>query len=148
MASRDELGSWLSGGGVPTGETTASDRLGLPASGPGSRATLGRRVVALIVDWAAAGAMSYAFFAYDPWATLGIFALMNLILVASVGSTLGHRLLGLRVRRLHDAGPHVVGFARSTARAFLLCLVIPAVVWDSSGRGLHDVAAGTVIVRR
>jgi hypothetical protein len=32
-------------------------------------------------------------------------------------------------------------------RTVLLCLVLPAVVWDSSGRGLHDVAAGTVIVR-
>ena len=33
-------------------------------------------------------------------------------------------------------------------RTGLLCLVIPAVIWDASGRGMHDVAAGTVILRR
>jgi len=32
-------------------------------------------------------------------------------------------------------------------RSALLCLVIPAVVWDRDGRGLHDTAAGTVLVR-
>ena len=30
----------------------------------------------------------------------------------------------------------------------LLVLVIPAVVMDEDGRGLHDRAAGTVVVRR
>jgi hypothetical protein len=33
-------------------------------------------------------------------------------------------------------------------RTVLLCLVIPAVVWDAEGRSLHDRVAGTVIVRR
>jgi uncharacterized RDD family membrane protein YckC len=42
----------------------------------------------------------------------------------------------------------MVGFARGAVRTALLCLVIPAVVWDADGRGLHDKAAGTVIVRR
>ncbi|WP_098465289.1 RDD family protein [Isoptericola jiangsuensis] len=148
MATRREFGSWLSGPDVPTGETTDRDSLGLPASGPGSRAGLGRRVVALCVDWAAASAISYAFFDLDSWATLGIFAVMNLILVGTVGSTLGHALLRLQVRRLDVSVPHLVGLGRSAVRALLLCLVIPAVVWDTDGRGLHDKAAGTVIVRR
>jgi uncharacterized RDD family membrane protein YckC len=29
----------------------------------------------------------------------------------------------------------------------LLCLLIPALIWDRVGRGLHDRAAGTVVVR-
>jgi hypothetical protein len=29
----------------------------------------------------------------------------------------------------------------------LLCLVIPAVVMDSDGRGLHDRAVGSIVVR-
>jgi len=33
-------------------------------------------------------------------------------------------------------------------RTVSLCLVIPAVVWGLDGRGLHDVWAGTQIVRR
>jgi uncharacterized RDD family membrane protein YckC len=148
MATRRDFGSWLSGPNVPTGETRDRDGLGLPASGPGSRAGLGRRVVALCVDWAAASAISYAFFDYGSLATLGVFAAMNFVLVATVGATLGHALLRLQVRRLGVSGPHLVGFGRGALRAALVCLVIPAVVWDADGRGLHDKAAGTVIVRR
>ncbi|WP_277213144.1 RDD family protein [Isoptericola croceus] len=148
MASRGDLGSWLSGGSVPTGETQGPDRLGLPSSGSGSQAPLGRRVVALCLDWAVASGISYGFFAFHEGATLGIFAVMNLVLVASVGSTIGHRLLGLQVRRLGAEEPHLVGFGRAAVRALLVCLVIPAVVWDADGRGMHDRAAGTVIVRR
>jgi uncharacterized RDD family membrane protein YckC len=29
----------------------------------------------------------------------------------------------------------------------LLGLLIPAVIWDRDGRGLHDRAAGTVVIR-
>ena len=45
-------------------------------------------------------------------------------------------------------GPDVTQDAIAGAvRTVLLCLAIPAVVTDSSGRGLHDKLAGTVIVR-
>jgi uncharacterized RDD family membrane protein YckC len=148
MASRGDLGSWLNGGNVPPGETTGRGRLGLPPSGTGSLAPLGRRVVALCLDWAVAEAISFGFFDREPMVTLAIFAAMNLVLVSSVGSTIGHRLLGLEVRRLGAEGPHLVGFGRGAVRTLLLCLVIPAVVWDADGRGMHDRAAGTVIVRR
>jgi uncharacterized RDD family membrane protein YckC len=109
-----------------------------------------RRVVALAVDWAAATAISYLLVDGNSWATLGIFALENLILVSTAGYTLGHRFLGLQVRVLGDrsTAPVMVGFGRGAIRTLLLCLVIPAVVWDADGRGLHDKAAGTVIVRR
>jgi hypothetical protein len=30
----------------------------------------------------------------------------------------------------------------------LLCIVIPAVIWDSDQRGMHDRLSGTVLVRR
>jgi uncharacterized RDD family membrane protein YckC len=32
-------------------------------------------------------------------------------------------------------------------RTVLLCLVIPPVVYDADGRGLHDRAAGTIVLR-
>lgn len=105
-------------------------------------------MVALCLDWAAAEAISFGFFDRDAMVTLAVFAVMNLLLVSSVGSTIGHRLLGLRVLRLGVAEPHIVGFGRGAVRTLLLCLVIPAVVWDTDGRGMHDRAAGTVIVRR
>jgi len=40
-----------------------------------------------------------------------------------------------------------VGFIKAAIRTLMLLLVIPAVVWDSEGRGLHDRAAGTRLVR-
>ncbi|AEG44608.1 RDD family protein [Isoptericola variabilis] len=159
MVSREGLGSWLEGGSVSGSETSGS-RLGLPESGPGSKASLGRRVVALGVDWVVATLIAILLFRpsatgvfemvsqLPAWAQPAIFAAMNLLLVSTIGSTIGHRLLGLQVRVLR-AGPHeAVGFARGAVRTALLCLVIPAVVWDADGRGLHDRAAGTVIVRR
>lgn len=157
MASREDFGSWLEG--VPT-TPGAADRLGLPAHGPGSRATLGRRCIALVVDWATATLIAYLVLGVAAqgqgfWAgvgeisslgQLGIFALMTWLLVASLGSTIGHRLLGMRVVRLDDRRLPV-GLGRAAVRTLLLCLVIPAVVWDSDGRGLHDKSAGTVLVR-
>jgi hypothetical protein len=37
---------------------------------------------------------------------------------------------------------------RPFARTALLCLVIPAVIWDTDQRGMHDRLVGTVLVRR
>jgi hypothetical protein len=33
-------------------------------------------------------------------------------------------------------------------RTVLLCLAVPALIWDRDQRGLHDKAAQTVLVRR
>ena len=150
--SREDVGSWLEGGRRAE-DAGSSGRLGLPDVGPGSLARLGRRAVALVVDWAVATLIAYlltspaSFAELNSWVTLGVFALENLLLVSTVGFTIGHRLLGMQVRTLGapDVAP---GFARGAVRTLLLCLVIPAVVWDRDGRGLHDRAAGTVLVRR
>ncbi len=157
------MGSWLEGG--PSGESGRGADLGLAARGPGSAAPIGRRVVALVVDWTLCLLLASAFFAAgesgpfwqraDGMVTLAVFAVENLVLVGTLGFTVGHRLLGLRVRRagatpdgpLPDDG-RAPGVGRAALRTVLLCLVIPAVVWDSDGRGLHDRSAGTAIVRR
>jgi uncharacterized RDD family membrane protein YckC len=55
------------------------------------------------------------------------------------------RLLGLRVVRLGAGGR--LGLLRAILRFALLCLLIPAVITDRDGRGLHDKAAGTAVVR-
>lgn len=146
MASREDMGSWLEGG--RRDDAGPAGRLGLPGAGPGSLARLGRRAVALVVDWAVALLISYLLADSNQWATLGIFALENLLLVSTVGFTIGHRLLGMQVRTLGAPDGVAPGFARGAVRTLLLCLVIPAVVWDGDGRGLHDRAAGTVLVRR
>jgi uncharacterized RDD family membrane protein YckC len=66
------------------------------------------------------------------------------LLVGLLGTSLGHRLLGVRVARL-DGGT-VVGIPKAMLRSLLLCLVIPAVIYDKDRRGLHDLAAGTIVV--
>ncbi len=121
------------------------EQLGLPEEGAGSMARLGRRIGALWIDWLLALAISAGFFNGEPMITLAIFAIENVLLISTVGFTIGHRLFGMRVVRL-DGGP-LVGIWRGLLRAFLLCLVIPAVVWDSDGRGLHDRLSGTVLIR-
>ena len=142
------MGSWLEG--PPSDESG----LGLPQNGSGSPARLGRRVVAIAIDWAACLLISASFFDGAAMATLAIFAAENLVLVSLVGATLGHRIVALQVRRLEVAQGKVeqriggVGVVRGLVRAVLLCLVIPAVVWDAQGRSLHDRFAGTVIARR
>ncbi|MFC4555832.1 RDD family protein [Georgenia faecalis] len=108
-------------------------------------APLWRRVIALVVDWAIATAISAGFLDNHPLATVAVFAAITWILLATRGATIGHTLVGLTVRRA-DGGP--VGPRRAFIRTLGLCLVIPAVVWDPQGRGLHDLWAGTVVTER
>lgn len=164
---REDLGSWLEGtpGGGPAG---GASRLGLPPAGPGSLAPLGRRFAALAVDWLLCLSVSSVFWpttrpavtrllSGDPTATLLVLALSTTLLVGLLGNTVGHRLVGLRVVRVlsRDDGTGGTdlrlmppGLPRAALRTLLLCLVIPAVVWNAEGRGMHDVAAGTAVVRR
>jgi uncharacterized RDD family membrane protein YckC len=69
---------------------------------------------------------------------------MNLLLVGTLGSTIGQRLLGMRVVRMDGAS---AGPLPAAIRTLLLAVVIPAVVWDRDTRGFHDKLAGTVVVR-
>ncbi len=124
--------------------TYPGERLGLPSSGPGSIARPGRRVAALAIDWACAVIVSIAFFDYDSFATLVVFAIVQVLFLPTLGGSPGHRLLGLRLQLV---GGGWVGLWRPIVRTALLMVVIPAVIWDADQRGLHDKAAGTVLLR-
>lgn len=84
------------------------------------------------------------FVAGNPLATLAIWIAQHFLLVATLGTTVGHRIVRLRVVR--DDGVPFVGPLRALGRTILLALVIPAVVWDEEGRGLHDRAVNTRIL--
>ena len=124
------------------------ERLGLPDTGPGSVGRLGRRLAALAIDWAAAMLIALLFARYDSlvysWVTLGIFALMQILFIPTIGGSVGHRLLGMRVVPLVGGW---VGPWRPVVRTLLLVIVLPALVWDSDQRGFHDKVAGTVLIR-
>jgi uncharacterized RDD family membrane protein YckC len=131
--------------GSPGGTDWPGKRLGLPENGPRSIARTGRRVGAICIDWGLAVLLSVAFFAYDPFATLAIFAVAQIVFLLTVSGSVGHLALGMRVVPM--AGGYL-GLWRPFVRTLLLCLVIPAVIWDRDGRGMHDRLAGTVLVRR
>jgi uncharacterized RDD family membrane protein YckC len=123
----------------------AGKRLGLPESGPGSLAKMGRRTAALAIDWAISLMVSGAFFGGDNTATLTFFMLEQWLLVATTGNSFGHLVAGIRVRKLDGT---YVGIVPALVRVGLILLIIPATIWDSDNRGLHDKAAKTVLVRR
>jgi uncharacterized RDD family membrane protein YckC len=132
------------------------NRLGLPEQGSGSVAGWGRRVIALFVDWLIAGLIASAVVSKPLWAggndlsttQLVVFFAMTAVLSGLAGGTIGHRLLGLRVASTTPGAPSQPGLLSGVLRSFLICLVIPAVVYDRDRRGLHDRAANTVVVRR
>lgn len=144
VAERRSVGSWLSGV-LPSAEDSEypGQRLGLPASGTGSVAGLGRRVGALVIDWLLCMMISLAAFGSQYW-TIVVFAAEVYVLTALTGFTLGKRLLGVRVARL-DGRP--VGLLWALVRTVLLLAVVPPLVFDVDQRGLHDKAANTVVVR-
>ncbi|GAB3436119.1 RDD family protein [Phycicoccus ginsengisoli] len=157
MVDRKDIGSWLEGPGARSGEPSGAPgaRLGMPASGHGSVGRFGRRLVGVVIDWTLCQLIASALFhvplpfrgvasGRDSLVLLAVFAVENLLLVGTLGSTIGHRVVGLRVVALDGsaARPFPV-----LVRTVLLCLFLPAMFWDKDGRGLHDRAAGTVIVR-
>ncbi|MFD5401876.1 RDD family protein [Streptomyces griseorubiginosus] len=155
MDKRDAIGSWLSGpraaaedAGVDFGYR--GQQLGLPEEGPGSIARPGRRIGALAVDWAMSVVIASQFItqgygdhATSNWALL-VFFLMSALTVGTIGFTPGKRIFGLRVVAV-DTGR--VNPLRALLRTALLCLAVPALIWDRDGRGLHDRLARTVEVR-
>ena len=124
-------------------------RLGLPEDGPRSIARFGRRIGAIFIDWGVAWLISVAFFADGPWqpnawATLAVFAVEQLVFLWAVNGSIGHLILRMRVVPLR---PGKLGWWRPVVRTALLCLAIPALIWNQDQRGLHDQVAGTLLVR-
>jgi uncharacterized RDD family membrane protein YckC len=153
--NRQAIGSWLSGPRAALEDAGAEfgyrgEQLGLPEDGPGSIARPGRRLGALAVDWGLCVLIAYGLITdgYDGqttsnWALL-VFLVLGVLTVGTVGFTPGKRLFGLRVVAL-DTGR--VQPLRGLVRSALLCLAVPALIWDRDGRGLHDRLARTVEVR-
>lgn len=121
------------------------ERLGLPASGSGSIARFSRRLGALVVDWGLSVVVSIGFFSYDPLATLAVFAVTQWLFLSLANASIGH--LVFRMRLIPISGGWI-GVWRPLVRTLLLCVVIPALIWNRDQRGLHDVLAGTVLIVR
>jgi hypothetical protein len=144
------IGSWLSGpraAAEASGEVEsgfAGERLGLPDRGPGSVAPFTTRIGAVFVDWVLSLLVARGLLGGYEWATLAVFGVANLLLVSTLGAGAGGRLFRIRVARLDRGHPSPTAVL---IRTVLLCLAIPPLIWDRDGRGLHDKAAGTVVLR-
>ncbi|MFG1701665.1 RDD family protein [Nonomuraea sp. M3C6] len=142
--------TWLGGlrsAGVDLGYP--GERLGLPEGGRGSIAGWGRRIGALVIDWmictwAIVQLLLRMNPAESPWAPVVVFALQYLILVGFMGQTFGHRLAGIRVTAMDGGNPRLLPVL---VRTVLLCLAVPALIWDRDHRGVHDRVSNTMVVR-
>lgn len=153
MVDRKDIGSWLEGPGsrAPGPAAYPGERRGMPREGRGSMGRFGRRLVGVVIDWALCQLLAYGLFdkafgvaGAGSFLPLAVFAAENLLLVGTLGSTIGHRIVGLRVVSTDGRAARPL---QVLVRTVLLCLFLPAMFWDKDGRGLHDKAAGTVIVR-
>ncbi|MDX2026331.1 RDD family protein, partial [Microcella sp.] len=84
-------------------------------------------------------------FSYDSIATLLIFVALQVLFTVVINASLGHAVLGMRVVPMAGG---LLGVWRPIVRALLIALVIPALLFDENHRGLHDRAAGTILLRR
>ena len=108
----------------------------------------GKRILALILDWAAAilvvqvipNAPAYATPKHS-LLTLIIFGVEVALFTWMMGSSFGQRIMGLRIRDIRiDRNPT---FIQSLIRTLLIMVVIPPLLADSNSRGLHDRLAKT-----
>ena len=109
-------------------------------------ATWGRRILAILVDWAtswavAAGLVAVGLIASSgTWGTVILVAEMSLF-TALMGGSFGKLVTRVRVVR-HDDPSVPVSLLRAVVRTVLTFLLIPPLL-TFDGRGLHDLAAGT-----
>ena len=130
----------------------AGQRLGLPATGRGAVASWGRRVLALVVDWFASWAVATFIVstaglgdAWSDWLPLVVFWLETSVGVALAAGSFGQLALRIAVRRTDGT---LVDPAGALLRGLLICLVVPAVIYNRDNRGLHDLAVRSVVVNR
>lgn len=108
-----------------------------------------RRALALAVDWLASTLAVIFLLGTDRWdgfTVLGVFVLESALLTALAGGSFGQLATRLRVVRADGSGAPI-DLLRALLRQVLVALVIPPLVFRPDGRGLHDIAAGSMTVR-
>lgn len=108
--------------------------------------SIARRFGALMVDWILCILVA-SFFgdpSRNPWLPL-ILAVEYAFFIGLFAETPGMRLFGLRCVSISTSGPP--GILRAAIRGLLLILVVPALIMNNPHRrGLHDKAAGTIVI--
>jgi hypothetical protein len=126
-----------------TSPSYPGQQFGLPQRGPGSVASMPRRILALFIDWLLSMLIAYWLTGSQFW-TIVVFAVEVYVLTATTGFTVGKRLAGIRTIRTNG---DLVGFRWALVRTLILLTVIPALLTDRDLRGLHDRASDTLVIR-
>lgn len=125
-----------------------------------NEASLGRRLLALLIDWVVASFSALALFGANVLGPRpddvsanrsllegvivnGVFVVEVALLVGLLGFSIGKRVMGLRV--ISPEGTPI-GVPRALLRTFLLTLIIPAIIMTQDKRGLHDLAGRSKVV--
>ena len=135
------------------GQQYPGERLGLPRSGPGSVAGWGRRFLALALDWVASMLVAALFIGtavwsgrgIEQWLTMLVFLVETSVLTPLVGGSFGQAATRVAVVRLNG---RPVSLLVALLRTVLICLVVPPLIFNRDQRGLHDLTAGTVTLKR
>ncbi|MFY1672389.1 RDD family protein [Plantactinospora sp. WMMB334] len=114
-----------------------------PAAPPPS---LARRFAALSIDWVLCllATNLYADPVADSWAPVLTLVLVYGFFLGLFTQTPGMWVCRLRCVAYADGGR--IGILRALLRGALLGLVVPALIMDDRRRGLHDRAAGSIVV--
>jgi len=115
-------------------------------------APFGRRLLALVIDWviAALSAVAFTSVTYPP-ANIAQNLIITAFFIVEVGVLVGLMgvSIGKRITRIgvQDPNGQPIGIGYGLLRTALVCLVIPPIVQNADGRGLHDIVAGSREVR-
>ncbi|HTW20671.1 MAG TPA: RDD family protein [Mycobacteriales bacterium] len=121
-----------------------------PASRVGAVAGFGPRFLAFVVDGIIADLLAalinggFHNSSRQSLTSYLVFLAIELFFVTFAGQTPGMRVVGIAVLRADQQGR--AAFKWVLLRTALLATVVPALFNDSSGRAMHDRAAGTVMI--
>lgn len=120
--------------------------LGLPGDGVGSVASTSRRVGGFLIDIVLSALVAWFTTAPEPPqnTSLVVWAAMTMLSVGLFGITPGQAAVGIRVVPI--GGGSFVGLW-AIPRTVLVFLVVPPLLQNSDGRGLHDRLCRTVVLR-
>jgi uncharacterized RDD family membrane protein YckC len=128
-----------------------TDPVVAPASGPGSIAGFGQRFLAFVIDGVLADLIGiivnggYERSDRESFEVAVAFLLIELVFITFAGQTPGMRAVGIAVVRFDGRGRTALRWV--AVRTLLLAAVVPGLFTDSTGRAMHDRAAGTVMIR-
>ncbi|MBN9643047.1 RDD family protein [Corynebacterium mendelii] len=171
---RDRDSSWLDGprlAGEGDDDPTRparwpGEKIGLPQRGAGSLASIVRRVGGLLLDWVIAQmvALIISGFAISDFfnrsltdaafngavsrfneITMVAYFVIGVITVVLFARTPGQAIMKMGVARV-DQPDQRVGLWRAVVRTALTLLVLPPVITDSDGRGIHDRLTRTAVI--